>query len=186
MKRMLSLFLIVIFVIIMSGCSDGCGSGTLKIVLNGEELDVYTMHYGIFEEFVSIPLDAFLLSLGAERLDPPENNGYNTERYSLAGNRYVFVPSLHLFILEADYYALIDRLKGEGKQLSQLSSMDASAYGLLPLSESKFYVNESNRVVYITDHITLMNALKESGIDITIEYDYSKKILDVILISSED
>ena len=186
MKRMLSLFLIVIFIIIMSGCSDGCGSGTLKIVLNGEELDVYTMHYGIFEEFVSIPLDAFLLSLGAERLDPPENNGYNTERYSLAGNWYVFVPSLHLFILEADYYALIDRLKGEGKQLSQLSSMDASAYGLLPLSESKFYVNESNRVVYITDHITLMNALKESGIDITIEYDYSKKILDVILITSED
>lgn len=59
--------------------------------------------------------------------------------------------------------------------------MDASAYGLLPLSESKIYVNESNRRSFRTDHITLMNALIESGLDINIVYDYENMKLDVTL-----
>lgn len=108
MKRIVSFLIIAIYIIMLSACSDGYGSGALKIILNGEELDVYTMHYGIGEEYAVMPLDAFLLSLGAEYADPPENNGYNTACYSLAGKRYLVVSAAQLFMLESDYYALID------------------------------------------------------------------------------
>ena len=186
MKRIFSLLLLVVLVIVLSACATWNSSGDLEIILNGKKLDVYTMHYGIHEEYASFPLTAFLRSIGAEYADPPENNGYNTECYSLMGKRYVIIDAAHLFILEADYYALIDQLGQEGKCISGFSYDDLSNYGLLPFSESKIYSDGTYGGAFLTDHVTLMNALIESGIDITIEYDYLKMVLDVILMPQAD
>jgi hypothetical protein len=98
----------------------------------------------------------------------------------------MLIDTAHLFVLEADYYSLIDQLEQVGKCISQLSFDELSNYGLLPLSESKVYLSESRSGPLLTDHVTLMNALRESGIDITIEYDYSKMILDVTLAPQGD
>ena len=182
MKRLISLFLLVALLISLCACETEKSSSGLKIVLNGEGLDAYTMHYDANEEYAVIPLTAFLQSLGAVYGELPENNGHATEIYSFAGKRYVVIDAQHLFILESDYYALLDYLEQEGKLLSQLSKNDLSAYGLLPLSECKICSGSTHSGEILTDHFTLMNALTESGIDITINYDYSKMLLDVTLI----
>ena len=157
-------------------------SGVMKIYLNDRPLDVYTMHYGIEEEYAVIPLTAFLMSIGAEYADSPLNT-YETECFDLMGERYVVYSDKHLFMLEEDYLALLDELDCVYTQLSRKDVFDR---GLLPFSDCKICSISTHSGVILTDHISLMKALKESGIDITIEYDYSKMILDVILISPGD
>ena len=152
-------------------------SDEMKIYLNDRPLDVYTMHYGIEEEYAVIPLNAFLKSIGAEYADSTLNT-YETECFVLMGEHYVVYSDKHLFMLEEDYLSLLDELDCMYLQLSQ---EDVSDRGLLPLSESKIYSNNIHGGAFLTDHVTLMNALIESGIDITIEYDYSKRILNVTL-----
>ncbi len=151
------------------------------LILNGKELDVYTSHYDITEEYAFIPLTAFLKSIGAEYADSPLNK-YGTQCYSFAGKQYVVVPDMHLFILENDYNKLIKELDAEGKTLSKETVEDK---GLLPKSESKFPGFTNGTViewaVILTDHISLENALIESGVDINIEYDYETRTITVTL-----
>ena len=154
--------------------------GAPILILNGEKLDVYTSHYGVTEEYAVIPLTAFLMSVGAEYADSPLNE-YGIQCYSFMGKRYIVVPNMHLFMLEDDYRTLLKELNDQGKWLSRETVADC---GLLPRNESKVLdTNETDAELagIWVDHISLMNALIESGIDITIEYDYSTRTITVTL-----
>lgn len=151
------------------------------LVLNGKELDVYTSHYNVTEEYASIPLSAFLQSVGAEYADSPLNE-YGVQCYSFMGNRYIINGRMHLFMFEDDYKAFLKELDDTGKELSKET---ASERGLLPKNQSKVLLNtDETNIEYAeiwSDHESLMNALRESGIDITIEYDYEARTITVIL-----
>lgn len=152
-----------------------------KLILNGEVLDVYTSHYYVTEECAGIPLEAFLKSIGADYADSVLNE-YGIQCYSFMGKRYIVVPDMHLFMLEDDYTAFLEKLDDEGKELSRKETADC---GLLPKNESNFSRDINGTVLYWAemwvDHISLMNALRVSGIDITIEYDYSNQTITVTL-----
>lgn len=151
------------------------------LILNGKKLDVYTSHYWLEEEYAEIPLGAFLSSIGAEFADSPLNE-YGIQCYSLLGKRYILIGDLHLFMPEEDYIAFLAELEESGQALSRETAADR---GLLPLNESfiPMMINrtpEESGGIW-TDHVSLMNALRESGIDITIEYDYAARTITVTL-----
>lgn len=153
-----------------------------RLILNGEELDVYTMHYMLKEEYAVVPLSAFLSSIGAKYASSSLNE-YGTQCYSFEGKRYVIVGDMHLFMLVRDYRAFLKELDKEGKELSRETAADR---GLLPKNESNVSLDIINGTVTYwgdiwIDHISLMNALNESGVDITIEYDYSTRTINVTL-----
>lgn len=147
-----------------------------KFILNGQELDVYTSHYFIKEDYVEIPLTAFLASIGAKYADSPFNS-YDVECYSFMGKRYIVSGTYHLFMLEEDYIKLTESVKS-------LTRENTENVGLLPRVNNICWANKSDSVqwgeIWI-DHISLMNALKESGIDITIDCDYKEETLLVTL-----
>lgn len=182
MKRIIAV-LLAAALLIMTGCrpsivAPGDGSSAdMKLILNGKKLDVYTMHYFHNEEFTSIPLEAFLCSLGAEYADSSANED-GKQCYSFQGKRYVIVPDLHLFMEEGTYLELM----AEGKDLTRENVADL---GLLPRNKCKVCADSDESDVELAemwvDHISLMKALRESGIDITIAYDYSAITLSVIL-----
>ncbi len=151
------------------------------LVLNGKELDVYTSHYNVTDEYASIPLSAFLQSVGAEYADSPMNE-YGVQCYSFMGNRYIINGRMHLFMFEEDYKAFLKELDDTGKELSKET---ASERGLLPKKQSKVLLNtDETNIEYAeiwSDHESLMNALRESGIDITIEYDFETRAITVTL-----
>lgn len=151
------------------------------LILNGIELDVYTSHYNVTEEYASIPLSAFLQSVGAEYADSPLNE-YGVQCYSFMGKRYIINGRMHLFMFEDDYKAFLKELDDEGKSLSKGI---ASERGLLPKNQSKVLLDtDETNIEYgdiWSDHNSLMNALRESGIDITIEYDYEARTITVTL-----
>lgn len=144
-------------------------------------MDVYTSHYYVTEEYAVIPLEAFLQSIGADYADSSLNE-YGIQCYSFMGKRYIVVPDMHLFMLEDDYTAFLEKLDKEGKVLSRKTTED---YGLLPKNESRVSRDTNGTILYQAemwvDHISLMNVLKESGIEITIEYDYSNRTITVTL-----
>ena len=149
-----------------------------KLILNGNELDVYTSHYYLEKDRVFIPLDAFLMSLGAEIADSPLNT-YGTTVYSFMGKNYVDVGSLHLFMLEDDYIKLTEDFSEENKALTAEAVKNI---GLLPKSDSEFTLPDDAIAHEIwTDHTSLMDALRKSGIEITIEYDYENRSINVTL-----
>lgn len=151
------------------------------LILNGKQLDVYTSHYNVTDEYASIPLSAFLHSLGAEYADSPMNE-YGVQCYSFMGNRYIINGRMHLFMFEEDYKAFLKELDDTGKELSKET---ASERGLLPKNQSKVLLNtDETNIEYAeiwSDHESLMNALRESGIDITIEYDFETRAITVTL-----
>ena len=151
------------------------------LILNGKQLDVYTSHYNVTEEYASIPLSAFLQSLGAEYADSPLNE-YGVQCYSFMGNRYIINGRMHLFMFEDDYKAFLKKLDDDGKELSKEI---ASERGLLPKNQSKVLLDtDETNIEYAEiwcDHDSLMNALRKSEIDITIEYDYKARTITVIL-----
>ena len=151
------------------------------LILNGKQLDVYTSHYNVTEEYASIPLSAFLQSLGAEYADSPLNE-YGVQCYSFMGNRYIINGRMHLFMFEDDYKAFLKELDDTGNELSKET---ASERGLLPKNQSKVLLNtDETNIEYAeiwSDHESLMNALRESGIDITIEYDFETRTITVVL-----
>ncbi len=189
MKQIIALLLVATLVLSLTACTNrlpayGVGDNfpdAPKLILNGEVLDVYTSHYHVTEECVGIPLEAFLKSIGADYADS-ELNEYGVQCYSLMGKRYIVVPDMHLFMLEDDYVAFLEKLDEEGKELSRKTTEDC---GLLPKSESSVSWDMNGTAEYATamyvDHISLMNAFRESGIDITIEYDYSNRTITVTL-----
>jgi hypothetical protein len=139
------------------------------IILNGIELDVYTSHYRLYEDYVEVPLKAFLTSIGAEYAESPLNE-YHIQCYSLKNRRFIVNWDMDLFMLEEDYLALLQKLEGTGLELTKEI---ASNHGLLP--------SISGVDSMWPDHISLMNALHKSGIDITIEYDYEARTITVTL-----
>lgn len=194
MKKFIMLFLFVALVLSGVACADQDStleqdeiyvgsnfSESPTLILNGTELNVYTSHYQLTEEHAFIPLSAFLKSIGAEYADSPLNE-YGTQCYSLAGKRYVLIPDMHLFILENDYNKLLEKLDTEGKVLSKDTVKNQ---GLLPKNESKYSEIENGTVTDMDqiwiDHVSLTNALKESGININIEYEYTTRTITVTM-----
>ncbi|MBQ2061576.1 MAG: hypothetical protein II458_02775 [Oscillospiraceae bacterium] len=170
MKKKNTLFLLLITaVLILSACA-GHVPGP-KLILNGKRLNVYTAHYNVTEKCAEIPLTAFLKSIGAEYADSPAN-AYGTQCYSFMGKHYIVVGELHLFMLEEDYWAFLDELEAEEKTLSQKT---AAGHGLLPGK------NPEGQMELWVDHVSLMNALKKSGVDITIISNYSTQTITVTL-----
>ena len=151
----------------------------VTLVLNGDTLDVYTMHYHAREDRVEIPLSAFLQSIGAEYADSPYN-AYGTKCYVFQNRRYVFVPDMHLFMLEHEYTAFLKELEEAGQSLSRETTADR---GLLPKTERTFplYEDVVEWAEIWVDSISLMNALRQSGVDITVDYSYSTKTIAVTL-----
>jgi hypothetical protein len=196
MKRIISLLLFAVLIFTFCACENSNFSvdetfnssvieglsypGDLSIILNGKKLDVYTMHYYYDDEYAAVPLHAFLFSIGAEYADSPLNT-YESSCYSFAGKRFVFVPNVHLFMLEDDYKAFLKQLEEDGKSLTRATARDS---GLLPISKSEIYPNGDDsieRAEILVHYETLMNALIESGIDITIEYDFEALAINVTL-----
>lgn len=158
------------------------------LILNGEMLDVYTSHYELTEERAVIPLHAFLQAIGAKYADSPIN-AYGKQCYSFMGKRLVMVPDMHLFMPENDYLDFLQELEEEGKQLSRET---AANRGLLPQSSCWECERSSYRYETVigwsdimVDHISLMNALIDCGINITIEYNYSTRTITVICSASQ-
>ena len=188
MKRIISLLLFAVLIVAFCACETLTSpgdeilnfSGDLRIILNGKVLDAYTMHYYYDDEYAAVPLKAFLFSIGAEYADSPLNT-YESSCYSFAGKRFVFVPNVHLFMLEDDYKMFLEQLEDEGKSLSRETTRNC---GLLPISKSEIYPNGDDsieRAEILVHYETLMNALIESGIDITIEYDFEALAINVTL-----
>ena len=177
--RWAALLLAAVTLFALTACAGGWDPDAPKLKLNGKRLRVYTSHYSLDEEYVFIPLSAFLRSIGAEYADSPLNE-YGTQCYSFMGNRYVINGNMHLFMLEKDYMALQKELEDANEKLSRQTAADR---GLLPKNESIF--PENPNVTYWgeiwTDNISLMNALRESGIDVTIDYKYSSRTISVTL-----
>ena len=184
MKKSTALLLSFMLLLTVVGCTNAVGENSADapiLVLNGEVLDVYTMHYDVREEYAVIPLEAFLHSIGADYADSSFNK-YGTQCYSFMGKRYIVVEDMHLFMLEDDYRAFLEKLDNEGKELSRETTEDC---GLLPKNESKVSLDVNGTVsewagIWV-DHISLMNALIESGVDITIKSDYSNRTITVML-----
>ncbi len=194
-EKTLSAMVLIVLLISFTSCisskidvqqndSDGVGenfSNAPTLILNGKKLEVYTSHYNVTEEYVSIPLSAFLQSLGAEYADSPLNE-YGVQCYSFMGKRYIINGNMHLFMIEDDYKSFLKELDNEGKELSKET---ASVRGLLPKNQSKILLNtDETNIEYAeiwSDNDSLMNALRESGIDITIEYDYEARTIIVSL-----
>lgn len=194
-EKTLSAMVIIVLLISFTSCmssksdilqndSDSAGensSNAPTLILNGKELDVYTSHYNVTEEYASIPLSAFLQSLGAECSDSPLNE-YGVQCYTFMGERYIINANMHLFMMEDDYKSFLKQLDNEGKELSEET---ASVRGLLPKNQSKVLLNTAEtNIEYAeiwSDNDSLMNALRESGIDITIEHDYEARTITVVL-----
>ena len=187
MMKKITVILIILMMLSLTACQIGLptprngSSSDVKLILNGEKLDVYTTHYFVSDEFVEIPLGAFLHSVGAEYADSPLNE-YGSYCYSFMSKRYVIIRDLHLFMLEEDYWELLSRWEADGKELTRETATDM---GLLPRNESKVLADKDETNVASSgiwvDHVSLMNALRESGIDITIVYDHSANTLTVTL-----
>ena len=201
MKRILALLLAVLMLFTFAACTDkdldsdknsdkdsekiyiagGNFHNAPTLILNGEKLDVYTSHYHITEEYAAIPLSTFLMSIGATYADSPLNE-YGTQCYSFMGKRYVIVGEMHLFMAENDYTAFLKELDKDNKKLSRKTAADR---GLLPRNKNKYLLENKEEAegwaeIWI-DHVSLMKALRESGIDITIEYDYHNRTISVTL-----
>ncbi len=195
MKKLVVFILVTVMLVAFASCTkqknDSANNAPLvdggntpnapTLILNGKQLDVYTSHYNVTDEYASIPLSAFLQSLGAEYADSPLNE-YGVQCYSFMGNRYIINGRMHLFMFEDDYKAFLKELDDTGKELSKET---ASERGLLPKNQSKVLLNtDETNIEYAeiwSDHESLMNALRESGIDITIECDFETRAITVTL-----
>ena len=82
-------------------------------------------------------------------------------------------------MLEDDYIKLTEDFSEENKALTAEAVKNI---GLLPKSDSEFTLpdDEIAHVIW-TDHTSLMDALRKSGIEITIEYDYENRSINVTL-----
>ena len=174
-KKQMFALLLIAAVVALSACA-GFVPGP-KLILNGKKLNVYTAQYSLTEKETRIPLPAFLKSIGAETADS-QANAYGTQCYAFMGKRYILASDVNLFMLEDDYWAFLEGLEAEGKELSREI---AAGHGLLPGDK-----NDPERSVEWVDHISLMNALRNSGVDITIKSDYSTNTITVVLPEQSD
>jgi len=153
-----------------------------KIILNGKELDVYTSHYFWKDDYLEIPLSAFLKSLGADYADSPYTD-YEIECYYFCGKQYIICGKYHLFMLEEDYTDFIG-------SVNTLTSENTAEVGLLPRNKNICWINRDDSVVewgeIWIDHISLMKALQESGISISIVLDKTANTITVTLPSPKE
>ena len=100
----------------------------------------------------------------------------------------ILLTMVNAFFASAEM-AIVSVNKSKVKKLSEegmsLTKKTAADYGLLPRNKSKIWPKVNKEVVQWgtiwTDHISLMNALIESGVDITIAHDYSTRTITVTL-----
>ena len=93
MKHITALLLSFMLLFTLAACTPAPGENSADapiLVLNGEVLDVYTMHYDVREEYAVVPLEAFLHSIGADYAESSFNK-YGIQCYSFMGKRYIMV-----------------------------------------------------------------------------------------------
>ena len=115
MKQITALLLFFMLLFTLAACAPAPGENSANapsLVLNGEVLDVYTMHYDVREEYAVVPLEAFLHSIGADYAESSFNK-YGIQCYSFMGKRYIVAADMHLFMLEDDYRAFLKKLNNE-------------------------------------------------------------------------
>ena len=178
-RRFIPALLSAMLLLTLTACTGGNSPDAPHLVLNGKRLHVYTSHYFVKEDYIEIPLQAFLTSIGAEYADS-SLNAYGITCYSFMGKRYIVDEFAHLFMLEDDYVALAEELNKDGKQLSR---KNAAGRDLFSENENELSIsaNESGKAEIWADHVSLMNALRKSGVDITIDFDSSTRTITVDL-----
>ena len=177
LRRFVAVLLFAGLLLALSSCAGGYLPDSPQIVLNGKKLrGVYTNQYIVREDLVLIPLSAFLESIGAEYADSPLNE-YRVRCYSFMGKRYVLNDKARLFMLEDDYVILLNELEAEGKELSRRNAAGRDLFSEIDDAISK--PTEKEWTGFDVDHVSLMNALRKSGIDITIQVDYSTRTIIV-------
>lgn len=182
MNKVIKRLLCLLVIVLLAGCNNPnfeTGKGP-RLIVNGKELDVYTEHYTVTENYAIIPVEAFMDSLGAES---EKDSPYNTYRRSCVlfmGQRYVIDEENHLFMTEYDYSNLLQKLNQEGKELSKYTT---KGEGLL--SGEEYTLDNPKYPYYLSwnglfvDHQTLMKAFQESGISILIDFDYDSQMIIV-------
>ena len=160
MKRIIILLLAALLL----GCAPVAGeSWGPTFFLDGKELNVYTSHYFIKDTYASIPLNAFLKSVGAVYADSSYNR-YQVQCYEIQGIRYIYDWESQVFALEKPYDEIVQKLKAEGRTPTKADFREIDLFaqeGYEPKMQAETAV----------DHRVLERVLRRMGLDITIEID---------------
>lgn len=162
MKRLFALVLCAILLLAAVGCNAGGGLGP-AFILNGETLNVYTLHYFIKDEYASVPLIAFLQSIGADYADSPYN-AYQVQCYDIRGVSYIYDGTLKVFALTDQYDNVMETLKAQGKTPTKAD------FRTIDLFAQEGYETDMQAEAWV-DHHVLEHILQKTGLDITIEID---------------
>ena len=138
-------------------------SGGPAFFLNGKERNIYTSHYFIEDEETSIPLNAFLASVGAVAVDSPYNR-YMVQCYEIQGIRYIYDWESQVFALEEPYDEIVQKLKAEGRTPTEADFRE------IDLFAQEGYEPEMQAETWL-DHRILERVLRKMGLDISIEID---------------
>ena len=142
-------------------------------ILNGKERNVYTSHYSIEDEETSIPLNAFLASVGAVDVDSPYNR-YMVQCYEIQGIRYIYDWESQVFALEKPYDEIVQKLKAEGRTPTKADFRE------IDLFAQEGYEPEMQAETWL-DHRILERVLRKMGLDISIEIDREANAIRVEL-----
>jgi hypothetical protein len=156
--------IILLLAVLLLGCAPVAGeSWGPTFFLNGKELNVYTSHYFIKDTYASIPLNAFLKSVGAVYADSSYNR-YQVQCYEIQGIRYIYDWESQVFALEKPYDEIVQKLKAEGRTPTKADFREIDLFaqeGYEPKMQAETAV----------DHRVLERVLRRMGLDITIEID---------------
>ncbi|MBR0437336.1 MAG: hypothetical protein IJK12_08855 [Clostridia bacterium] len=142
-------------------------------ILNGKERNVYTSHYFIEDEETSIPLNAFLASVGAVAVDSPYNR-YMVQCYEIQGIRYIYDWESQVFALEEPYDEIVQKQKAEGRTPTEADFRE------IDLFAQEGYEPEMQAETWL-DHRILERVLRKMGLDISIEIDREANAIRVEL-----
>lgn len=142
-------------------------------VLNGKTLNVYTEHYFIAEDETSIPLNAFLMSVGAVYADSPYNR-YQVQCYEIQGIRYIYDWESQVFAFADAYDDVVKTLKAQDKTPTKTD------FRAIDLFAQEGYELEMQAETWVNS-VTLERVLRGMGLDITIEIDREANAIRVEL-----
>ncbi len=148
-------------------------SGGPAFFLNGKERNVYTSHYFIEDEETSIPLNAFLATVGAVAVDSPYNR-YMVQCYEIQGIRYIYDWESQVFALEEPYDEIVQKLKAKGRTPTEADFRE------IDLFAQEGYEPEMQAETWL-DHRILERVLRKMGLDISIEIDREANAIRVEL-----
>lgn len=174
--RRSAVYLMVLTIMVLISCSKTpsvIDTPSTHLIVNGNELDVYTTHYSWHEKQVYVPLNAFLLSLGADDVKSIYVYSPAISCIELMGNRFIIDANCQLFMLENDYASLVKELQNEGKKMSKYYT---KGKGLI---DSHSFSNSAESVELWADIKAVEKALMDCGLEIKIDADTNTKTIRV-------